>query len=115
MNEEPLGIFLAEVKAIVNSRPLIRETNNDVIRKAELLSTHILTMRLKVVILPPGVFEKSDLNCSLRWRRFLIYKQWVSQLSKIRPISVHQEKQKWTATQTKYTYCKHNNSKGSLQ
>ena len=63
LNEESLSTLLAEVEAIVNSRPVVVETINNVNSEVEVSPRHILTMKSKVVMPPPGVFGKSDLYC----------------------------------------------------
>ena len=69
LDEESLSNLFAEVEAIVNSRPMVVETINDVNSEVALSPSHILTMKSKVVMPPPGVFGKPDLYCRRRWRR----------------------------------------------
>ena len=69
LDEESLSTLFAEVEAIVNSRPMVVETINDVNSEVALSPSHILTMKSKVVMPPPGVFGKPDLYCRRRWRR----------------------------------------------
>ena len=63
LNEESLSTLFAEVKAIVNSRPMVVETINDVNNDVAISPSHILTMKSKVAMPPPGVFGKPDLYC----------------------------------------------------
>ena len=49
--------------------PMVVETINDINGDMEFSPSHILTMKAKVVMPPPGVFGKSDLYCPRRWRR----------------------------------------------
>ena len=63
LNEESLSTLNAEVKAIVNSRLMVVETINDVNNEVAISSSHILTMKSKVAMPPPGVFGKPDLYC----------------------------------------------------
>ena len=63
LNEESLSTLLAEIEAIVNSRPVVVETINNVNSEVEVSPRHILTMKSKVVMPPPGVFGRSDLYC----------------------------------------------------
>ena len=61
LNEESLSTLFAEVKAIVNSRPMVVKTINDVNNDVAISPSHILTMKSKVAMPPPGVFGKPDL------------------------------------------------------
>ena len=69
LNEESLGTLFAEVEAIVNSRPIVVETINDVNSEVTMSPSHILKMKSKFVMPPPDVFGKPDLYCRRRWRR----------------------------------------------
>ena len=54
------------------SRYLVRETEktiNDVNSEVAISPSHILTIKSKVVMPPPGVLGKPDLYCRRRWRR----------------------------------------------
>ena len=62
-----LLLLLAEVEAIVNSRPLTLEDVNDP-ESMPLTPSHLLTLKSKVVMPPPGVFQGSDAYCRKRWR-----------------------------------------------
>ena len=58
-----------ETEAIINSQPLTVETINDR-QSANLISPNkIFAMKMKVVMPPPGVFQKPDLYWRSRWRR----------------------------------------------
>ena len=56
LDEESLSTLFAEVEAIVNSRPMVVQTINDVNSEVALSPSHILTMKSKVVMPPPGVW-----------------------------------------------------------
>ena len=58
--------MIAEVETIVNSRPIVVETNKNVSSKVTISPSHVLTMKSKVVMPPPGVFGKPDLYCQRR-------------------------------------------------
>ena len=67
LNDECLQTLFVEVEATVNSRPLTVDSLND--ESAEPLTpNHILTMKTKVVLPPPRVFQKADVYCRERWR-----------------------------------------------
>ena len=55
LNEESFSTLLTEVKCIINSRPL---TPN-----------HLLTMKSKMVMPPPGTLQKADVYLRKRWKR----------------------------------------------
>ena len=69
LDEESLQTLMTETEAIVNSRPLTVETINDGQSPMPISPNNILTMKTKVVMPPPGVFQKPDLYCRSRWRR----------------------------------------------
>ena len=52
---------MVECEAILNSRPLTVDTISDVNSPAPLAPANILTMKSKVILPPPGVFEKLDI------------------------------------------------------
>ena len=67
LDDESLRTLLCEAECIINSRPLTTESLNDV--SSEVLTpNHILTMKSRVVLSPPGIFQKEDVYCRKRWR-----------------------------------------------
>ena len=62
-----LGTY--RIEAIINSRPLVVETISDANSEVAISPSHLLTMKSKVVMPPPGVFLTPDLYCKKRWRR----------------------------------------------
>lgn len=69
LNHEALETFMCEAEAIVNSRPLTIDSLNDPTSLNPLTPNHLLTMKTKVLLPPPGVFEAPDKYCRKRWRR----------------------------------------------
>ena len=69
LNDESLRTLLCEVEAVVNSRPLTVDTMNDPLSLNPLTPNHLLTMKTKVVLPPPGIFQSADQYCKNRWRR----------------------------------------------
>ena len=67
LDDESLRTLLVEVEAIVNSRPLAVDNLNDE-TVDPLTPNHLLTMKSKVVLPPPGVFQREDMYCRKRWR-----------------------------------------------
>ena len=91
------GKSLVEVEGIVNSRPLVVETINDVNSQAALSPSHILTMKSKVVMPPPDMFGTPDLYCRKRWRRVQhisskFWSRWRKEF-----LATLQDRQKWKA------------------
>ena len=60
LNDESLRTFLAEIEAIINSRPLTADTLGDVQSKQPICPSNILTMKSTVGLPPPGHFVKAD-------------------------------------------------------
>ena len=69
LNDEALHTLLTEVQAIVNSRPMTTKTINSVQSHIPLSPSNLLTIKLKVVMPPPGSFGPADAYCRKRWRR----------------------------------------------
>ena len=95
LDEESLQTLMTETEAITNSRPLTVETINDGQSTMPISPNNILTMKTKVVMPPPGVFQKPDLYCRSRWRRTQhlsneFWSRWRKEF-----IQTLQERQKW--------------------
>ena len=69
LNCEALRTFLCEAEAIVNSRPLTVESFNDPLSLNPITPNHLLTLKTKVVLPPPGKFLDADQYSRKRWRR----------------------------------------------
>jgi len=67
LNDESLNTLIKEVEAIINSRPLTIESLNDP-HSSTLTPNHLLTLKSKAVLPPPGIFQKNDVYCRKRWR-----------------------------------------------
>ena len=87
--------MLTEVKAIISSRPLVVGTINDANSEVTISPSHLLTMKSKVVMPPPGVFGTPDVYCKKRWRRvqYISNKFWCRWRKKF--LTTLQERQKW--------------------
>ena len=68
LNDESLRTLLVEVEGILNSRPITCESIGDVNSYLPLSPMQLLTMKTKVVMPPPGIFQKEDLYCWKQWR-----------------------------------------------
>ena len=98
LNGESLRTLFVEVEAIINSRPLTVETLSD--ESVEPLTpNHLLTMKSKVVLPPPGTFEEADIYCRKRWRTVQhLSNQFWDRWRKEYLLNL-QERQKWTEVQ----------------
>ena len=56
LNDEALKTLMIKIEAIVNFKPLTIETNADGTSEAAISLSNLLTMKSKVVMLPPGSF-----------------------------------------------------------
>ena len=69
LDDESLHMLLVKVEAIVNSRPVTTETISHVKSDIPLSPANLLTMKLKVILLPPGCFSSADIYSRKRWGR----------------------------------------------
>ena len=69
LTDESLQTLLTEVEAIANSHPLTTDVINDVTSLVPLSPINLLTMKLRVVMPPPGAFTSADMYCRKHWRR----------------------------------------------
>ena len=78
LDDESLRTFMVEAEAIVNCRPLSVDTISSSQFSEPLTPNHILTMKSKVVLPPPGDFQRVDRYLSKRWRRvqYLVKEFW---------------------------------------
>ena len=98
LDEESLNTLFTEVEAIINSRPVVVETINDVNSEVALSPSHFLTMKSKVVMAPPGAFGKPDLYCRRCWRRVQhICNEFWDRIS-----TTLQERQKWLVSKRNF-------------
>ena len=68
-DDETLKTFMVEAEAIVNCRPLTVDAINSPQMPEPLTPNHLLTMKSKVILPPPGEFQRADLYSKKRWRR----------------------------------------------
>ena len=87
---------MCEAEAIVNSRPLTVTQISDPDSPSPLTPSQQLTMKSKVVLAPPGVFQPADVYCRKRWRRVQhLANEFWSRRRKEFLLSL-QERRKWT-------------------
>ena len=68
LDDESLRTLMAEVECIINSRPLT-VPSSDPGDLDPLTPSHLLTMKSKIVMPPPGNFQKADVYLRRRWKR----------------------------------------------
>ena len=69
LDDESLSTFMCEAEAIVNSRPLTVDGLADPDSLAPLTPNHLLTMKSKIMLSPPGNFQNVDMYSRRHWRR----------------------------------------------
>ena len=69
LDDESLRTLMCETEAIVNSWPLTVNNLTDPDSLSPLTLIHLLTMKTKVLLSPPGVFQSADLYSRKRRRR----------------------------------------------
>ncbi len=95
LNEEPLRTFMCEAESIVNSRPLTVDNLSFPDCPEPLTANHLLTMKSKIVLPPPGVFQTADVYLRKHWRRVqhLSNEFWTRWRKEF--LHALQERQKW--------------------
>lgn len=69
LDDASLRTLFYEAMAIFNSRPLTVDGINDPHGLEPLTPNHLIMMKSKVALPPPGIFVKEDLYATKRWRR----------------------------------------------
>ncbi|XP_033110274.1 uncharacterized protein LOC117111460 [Anneissia japonica] len=69
LDDESFRTLLTEVQNIVNSRPLTTDNLSDHNSPEPLTPNHLLTLKSKILLPPPGIFQRPDLYSRQRWRR----------------------------------------------
>ncbi|XP_044167413.1 uncharacterized protein LOC122951466 [Acropora millepora] len=97
LDDESLRTFMIEAEAIVNCRPLAVNTINSSLYPEPLTPNHLLTMKSKVVMPPPGHLQRTDLYLNKRWRRvqYLANEFWNRWKKEF--VQSLQPRQKWIA------------------
>ena len=68
LDDESFRTLMTEVECIINSRPLT-VPSSDPGDLDPLTPSHLLTMKSKIVMPPPGNFQKADVYLRRRWKR----------------------------------------------
>lgn len=97
LNEESLRTFMCEAEAIVNSRPLTVDNLMSPNAAEPLTPNHLLTMKSRFLLPPPGEFQRADIYLVKRWRRvqYLVNQFWLRWRKEF--LVTLQERQKWTS------------------
>lgn len=103
LNYEMLRTFMCEAAAIVNSRPLTVANIHDPNSLEPLTPNHLLTMKSKIILPPPGQFKREDLYSRKRWRRveYLTNEFWIRWRKKF--LNTLQTRGKWTSSKRDMT------------
>ena len=96
LTDESFRTFLAEAECIINSRPLTISNLSDP-SSLPLSPSNVLTMKTRIALPPPGIFQQEDVYCRKRWRQvqFLANTFWNRWRKEF--LSQLQERQKWNA------------------
>ena len=92
LDEESLRTLLCDVECIVNSRP-IAGTNTP--EEEPLTPNHLLTMKTRVLMPPPGEFQRNDIYLVKRWRRVQYLTNCFWERWRKSYLMSLQERQKW--------------------
>ena len=96
LDDESLRTLMCETEAIVNSCPLTVSQLADPDSLSPLTPNHLLTMKTKVVLAPPGAFQPAGVYSRNRWRRVThLANEFWTRWRKEFLLSL-QQRQKWT-------------------
>ena len=98
LNDEALRTLMCEAEAIVNSRPLTIQNLTMPNSVEPLTPNHLLTLKSKVVLPPPGKFQSADGYCRKYWRRVqhLTNEFWCRWRKEF--LNTLQQRKKWNRT-----------------
>lgn len=95
LDDDSFQTFLTEAEAIVNARPLTTSNLCAADAPEPLTPNHLLTMKERVVLPPPGKFQREDVYALKWWRRvqYLVNEFWVRWRREY--LQELQQRQKW--------------------
>lgn len=96
LDDESLRTLMCEAEAIVNSRPLTINQLTDPDSLEPRTPSHLLTMKLKVLLSPPGQLQSVDMYARKHWRRVQHLTNKFSARWRKEYLLSLQERQKWT-------------------
>ena len=94
LNDESFRTVLAEAECIMNSRPLSVGDLNDP-SSVTICPNSLLTMKTKIVLPPPGNFQKADMYCRKRWRHVQYVANHFLYKWRLQYVNSLQERSKW--------------------
>ena len=102
LDDEGFHTVLCEAEAMLNDRPITRLSEDPTDLEA-LTPNHLLLMKGKP-ILPPGLFDRTDLFARRRWKQVqyisnLFWKRWIHEY-----LPLLQERQKWTKEKRSFVH-----------
>ena len=67
--DESLRTVLVEIKGIISSKPITCDNMGDVNSIVSLYLMQLLSIKTKIVMPPPGIFQEEDMYCRRYWPR----------------------------------------------
>ena len=67
LNDESLRTLLVGVEGIINSQPITCESIVDVNSIIPMSPMQLQSLKTRVVMPPPGTFQKEDMYCRRQW------------------------------------------------
>ena len=103
LNDEALSTVMHEAAAICNGRPLSVDNLSDPNSLVPLTPSHLITLKSKVLLPPPGNFQKTELYSRKYWKRAqycleVFWSRWQKEY-----LSNLQSRQKWNTTRRNMT------------
>ena len=95
LNDEAFQTFLTEAEYIINSRPLTVSNLNAPDAPEPLTPNHLITMKPKIVLPPPGKFQREDVYSRKWWKRvqYMANQFWLRW--RVEYLNNLQARQKW--------------------
>ena len=108
LDDESLLTFMCDAESIVNSRPLSVESLQDPDAPTPLTPNHLLTMKSKAVLPPPGNFQDADRESRMRSQRVqhlsnTFWSHWRKEF--LQYLQLHQKMVETTARSQRRRYC----------
>ena len=99
LDDESLRTLFAEAEVVVNSRPITYTDTTSADSSEPLSPIQLLTLKSRLVLPPPGEFQREDIYCKRRWRKvqFLADQFWTKWKNEY--LCSLQERKFWTREQ----------------